>query len=48
VRFCEPVHDEAGVAESREADGDGPCGVHGWSIGNAWGLDDAKARWWMA
>jgi hypothetical protein len=18
--------------------------VHGWSIGNAWGLDDAKAR----
>jgi hypothetical protein len=47
VCFREPVNDQAGFGESREADGDGPCWVHAWSIGNACGLDDAKGwRTW--
>ena len=44
VCFREPVNDQAGFGESREADGDGPCWVHALRIGNARGPDDAKAR----
>ena len=42
VRLREPVNDQAGVGEAREANGDGPRRMHAWSIGHACGLDDAK------